>query len=162
MPVAEDASKGFHDAHIRLSWTTLAGMILLTAPMLTPSPYWKLTVFAAFVLAVPYALVLWRCLRSRERSGPALAMGISMIIGGVTLLLAFIPNQETWKIALWIALTASHIAMFVFAVMAFRSGTSEKPVWRLLLRGFVDPVVYYGIVFLLFMGALVPLSHGLR
>ena len=161
MSLAENAG-GFRDAHRRLSWITLAAIILLTAPMLMPSPYWKLTVFAAFVLAVPYALVLWRCLGARERSGPALAMGISVVIGGATLLLALIPNQETWKVALWIALVASHTAMFVLGVMAFRSGTSEKPVWRLLLRGFVDPIVYYGIVFLLFMGALVPISHGLR
>jgi hypothetical protein len=41
-----------------------------------------------------------------------------------------------------------------FGYFGFKQVTSKKSAWRVVVRSIIDPVVYYGIVFFIAMGAL--------
>jgi hypothetical protein len=154
MSLSEHVRTHVREPHARLAIVTFVGMILLVSPMLAPSIIRIYSMIAAFMVAVPYTFVLWRCVRKRERSGPALAMGISLVIGGVAVILVLLSTRHLRDLVLWSVLLVCHVGMFVLALIAFRAGSSEKPVWRLLVRGFVDPIVYYGFVFMVFAAAV--------
>jgi hypothetical protein len=154
MSLFENINISVREPHGRLAIATFVGMVLLVSPMLSPFVIWIYSVIAAFMVAVPYTFVLWRCMRKRERSGPALAMGISLVIGGVAVILILLSTHHFRDLVLWSVLLACHAGMCVLALIAFRAGSSEKPVWRLLVRGFVDPIVYYGFVFFVFAAAV--------
>ncbi len=141
----------------RLIVLDLIGGILLVAPLLRPETSTPALGFLAVVLFLPYLVVCWRLLVTPEtKEGPGLAAGIGALFTFVAALGCAVAEEQRdyLHLAYFAALGLTHGLMAGLAFAAFRQGTSKKPVWRVALRSIIDPVVYYGIVLFLALGAL--------
>lgn len=133
--------------------------LLLIAPLLGPGitkpGFW----FLAIVLFLPYLVVCWRLSRTPgTKEGPGLAAGIGLtfvVIAALGCALT-IEQRDYLRLGYFAGLALAHGFMAFLAITAFRDGTSKKPVWRVVARSVLDPIVYYGIVFFL---AIAALSH---
>lgn len=133
--------------------------LLLVAPLLwyvrsTPG-FW----FLAIVLFLPYVVVCRRLLRAPgSKEGPGLAAGIALTFVLLPVLgcAVTIEVRDYLRLGYFAGLGLAHGFMALPAITAFRNGTSKKPVWRVVARSVVDPIVYYGIVLFL---AIAVLSH---
>lgn len=133
--------------------------LLLIAPLLRPGisapGFW----FLAIVLFLPYVVVCRRLLRTPgTKEGPGLAAGIALtfVLLAVLGCAVTIEERNYLRLGYFAGLGLAHGFMAFPAITAFRKGTSNKPVWRVVARSVVDPIVYYGIIFFL---AIAALSH---
>lgn len=135
----------------------LASGLLLIMPLLLPDRNTPAFGLLAIVLLLPYLMVWWRLLRTPgTKEGPGLAVGIGALF---TVLAALgcavgVEQRDYLHLAYFVGLGLAHALLAGLGFAAFWQGASRKPVWRVALRSFVDPVVYYGIVFFLALGAL--------
>ena len=140
------------NSHVILTLTVISSLVV-SSPLLALRPPW----FGFWIIAmvIPYALVLTRSLRDpRDRSGHALAIGISVVMTmmGVLLILVQWERHEVLPFVFAGSLAAVHLLLGYFALQHYRHGASSKPHWRLLLRGFLDPLAYYAILFVIASG----------
>jgi hypothetical protein len=141
---------------------TILGGATIAVPLLLLGKATPWIIVLDLILLLPYLVVGWRLQRTPlAKDGPALAMGIGAVftILGLLLLEIGIEEHDPWHEAYFSALAAIHALLIALAIPAFRRGTSNKPAWRILLRSFIDPIVYYGIVFFIAAGASVHLHH---
>ena len=113
----------------------------------------------AIVLFLPYLVVCWRVSRTPgTKEGPGLAAGIGLtfVVAAALGCAVTIEQRHYARLGYFAALGLAHGSLAFLAIMAFRNGTSKKPVWRVVVRSVLDPIVYYGIVFFL---AIAALSH---
>ena len=135
----------------------VGGMVAIS-PLLWgfPSPWF---VAGAVIGLLPYGIVAWKARwRPADRSAYALALGICAVMLGLGLLLLAMMLEDSrgvnWEnVAYALGLLLAHVIALRFAVIEFRSRPSQKPAWRLLVRGFIDPLVYYGMFLFLAGGA---------
>lgn len=111
------------------------------------------------VLFLPYLVACWRLLRTPgTKEGPGLAAGIGLTFVVLAALgcAVTVEQRDYLRLGYFAGLALAQGFMALLAIMAFRNGTSNKPVWRVVARSVLDPIVYYGIVFFL---AIAALSH---
>ncbi|MGE5325229.1 MAG: hypothetical protein ACM3SW_20340 [Actinomycetota bacterium] len=133
--------------------------LLLIPPLLRPGTSTPGLGFLAIVLFLPYVVVCWRLSRTPgTKEGPGLAAGIGLTFVAVAVLgcAVTIEQRDYLRLGYSAGLGLAHGFMALLAMTAFRNGTSKKPVWRVVARSVLDPIVYYGIVFFL---AIAALSH---
>jgi hypothetical protein len=133
--------------------------ILLIAPLLRPGTSSPGFAFLAIALFLPYLVVCRRLLRTPgTKEGPGLGAGIGLTFVVVAVLgcAVTIEQRDYLRLGYFAGLGLAHGFMALQAMPAFRNGTSKKPVWRVVARSVLDPIVYYGIVFFL---AIAALSH---
>ena len=133
--------------------------ILLIAPLLRPETITPGLGLLAIVLLLPYLVVSWRLLRTPgTKEGPGLAAGIGLTFVVVAVLgcAVTLEQRNYLQLGYFAGLGLAHGLMAGLAMAAFRNAKSKKPVWRVVARSVLDPIVYYGIVFFL---AIAALSH---
>lgn len=135
---------------------TLLGGILVVAPLFALGKITPGFSLLALVLFLPYVVVCWRLLRMPgAKEGPGLAFGIAFtfIWLGVLICALNFEQRDYLRLAYSSAVVGVHVVLAGLSIAAFRQGTSKKPGWRVMARSIVDPIVYYGIVFFLALGA---------
>lgn len=136
--------------------TALAGAIVVS-PLIVMGKVQPWLAVLGLVMLLPYIVVGWRLLRTPQaKEGPGLAFGIALMFvpSGLLLLSSVIGEHPDYRrLTYFSALVLVHLLLIGFALPAFRSGTSDKPAWRVLLRSILDPAVYFAIVLLLAAGA---------
>lgn len=135
---------------------TLVGGILVVAPLFVLGGITPGFAVLALILFLPYSVVCWRLLRTpATKEGPGLASGIAFtfILLGSLICAVNIEQKDYLHLAYFSALVAAHALLAGLSIKLFRQGKSIKPGWRVMVRSIVDPVVYYGIVFFLALGA---------
>jgi len=133
--------------------------LLLIAPLLRPGTSTPGFWFLAIVLFLPYLVVCWRLSRTPgTKEGPGLAAGIGLTFVVLAALgcAVTLEQRDYLRLGYFAGLGLAHGFMALLAIKAFRNGIANKPVWRLVARSVLDPIVYYGIVFSL---AIAALSH---
>jgi hypothetical protein len=141
----------------RLIVFDLISGILLVVPLLRPQSSTPALGLLAVVLFLPYLVVCWRVAVTPEtKDGPGLAVGIGTLFTFAAALgcAVAVEQRDYLHLAYFGALGLTHGLMAGLGFAAFRQGTSKRPVWRVVLRSVVDPIVYYGIVLVLALGAL--------
>jgi hypothetical protein len=131
--------------------------VLVVSPLFLSARSTTGLAILAIALFLPYLVVCWRLVRTPgTKDGPGLAAGIAVIFAVVAAVGCALTIEEGsyLKLGYFAALGLLHALMAGFGYIAFRHGTSMKPGWRVAVRSFIDPLVYYGIVFLLALGAL--------
>jgi hypothetical protein len=135
---------------------TLLGGILIVAPLFALGKITPGFSLLALILFLPYVVVCWRLLRMPgAQEGPGLAFGIAFTfiwLGFLICALNF-EQRDYLRLAYSSAVVGVHVVLAGLGIAAFRQGTSKKPGWRVMARSIVDPIVYYGIVFFLALGA---------
>jgi hypothetical protein len=135
---------------------TLMGGTLVVAPLFAVGKVTPGFSLLALILFLPYVVVCWRLLRTPGvKEGPGLAFGIAFtfILLGSSICAVNFEQRDYLRLAYSSAVGGVHVVLAGLGIAAFRQGTSKKPGWRVMLRSIVDPVVYYGIVFFLALGA---------
>ncbi len=151
------------DRHVRsgvrvVRCGALASMLLLCVPF----PPWRwVETPAALVLLLPlflpFLLILGRLRHVPRKDGLALALGTGgvLFLGSVLVLaaLAMSPAAE-WRTLLWLALCAVSEATLGAAGVATycRIGYAGGD-WKLLVRGVVDPLVFFAVMALFIAGS---------
>lgn len=144
------------ELRLLLLLTALGGAIVVT-PLFAMTKIQPWLAAFALILLLPYTLVGWRLLRTPQaKEGPGLAIGIGLtfVPPGLLLLATVISGRPDYRrLAYFSSLVIVHLLLIAFAISPFRRGTSNKPVWRVLARSILEPVVYFGIVLLIAAGA---------
>lgn len=141
----------------RLIAVDLVSGILLVVPLLRSETSTPGFAVLAIVLFLPYLVVCWRLLLTPEaKDGPGLAAGIGALFTFLAALGCAVAVEERiyLHLAYFAGLGLAHALLAGLGFAAFRQGTSKKPAWRVALRSLLDPIVYYGIVFIIALGAL--------
>ncbi len=145
---------------IRLIRYAAAGSMVLFCAIVPP---WRwlaepLAPFLIVLLLLPLLLILWRLRKTPRKNGLALALGT----GGLLFLAAasvlfglWGSNFVVWQALFWLALfTVVQGVLAASAIVAFAGIGYVKGDWKLLVRGVVDPLVYYAVVGILSAAAL--------
>lgn len=130
--------------------------ILVVAPLFVTGKITPGFSLLALILFLPYVVVCWRLLRTPgTKEGPGLACGIAFTFNllGFLICAVNLEQRDYLRLAYSGAVVGVHVVLAGLAIAAFRHGTSKKRAWRVMLRSIVDPVIYYGIVFFLALGA---------
>ncbi len=141
----------------RLILFDLISGVLLVLPLLRLQSSTPALGLLAIVLFLPYLVVCWRVAVTPEtKDGPGLAAGIGALFTFVAALgcAVAVEQKDYAHLAYFAGLGLTHGLMAGLGFPAFQQGQSKKPVWRVVLRSVVDPIVYYGIVLFLTLGAL--------
>jgi len=137
-----------------LAVVLLSGIVVVS-PFFMPGRNTPGLIVLALALFLPYLVVCWRLLRMpRAKEEPGLAAGIAVIfvvIAAVGCALT-IEQRNYLKLGYFAALGFLHGLLAVAGFVAFRQGTSKKPVWRVTVRSLIEPIVYYGIVIFIGLG----------
>jgi hypothetical protein len=131
--------------------------ILLGVPFFRPEMETPGFGVLAIVLLLPYLVTCWRLLRSPGgKHGPGLAAGIGVLFTFIAALGVAVSVEEhsSSHMIYFAFLGIGHALLVGLGFAAFRQGASNKPTWRVALRSIVDPIVYYGMVFFIALGAL--------
>jgi len=153
-PSREDKPKG---AQSLLLVVLLCGVLVVSPLFLSARSTTGLAILA-IALFLPYLVVCWRLVRTPgTKDGPGLAAGIAVIFAVVAAVGCALTIEEGryLKLGYFATLGLLHALLAVLGFVAFQKGTSKKPAWRVAVRSLIDPLVYYGIVFFLALGALV-------
>jgi hypothetical protein len=153
-PAPEDKPKSAQS--LLLPLVLLCGVLVLSPLFLSARSTPGLAVLA-LALFLPYLVVCWRLLRTPgAKEGPGLAAGIGLTFAVVAAVGCALTIEEGsyLKLVYFAALALLHALIARFGYIAFKQGTSKKPAWRVAVRSLIDPLVYYGIVFFLALGAL--------
>jgi hypothetical protein len=135
---------------------TLLGGILVVAPLFMLGKITPGFSLLAVILFLPYMVVCWRLMRTPgAKEGPGLAFGIAFTFIWLGFLICAVnfEQRDYLRLAYTAAVVGIHVVLAGLGIAAFRQGTSKKPGWRVMARSIVDPIVYYGIVFFLALGA---------
>jgi hypothetical protein len=137
----------------------IGSMLLLCAPLLpwrwleTPT-----VLFLVVPLFAPFLLILWRLRYTPRKDGLALALGTGgVLLSGMGLLLAALATSSRfdWGILLWLALlTASQAMLAGAALMTYTRLGYARGDWKLLVRGVVDPLVFFAVMAVLISGSI--------
>ncbi len=115
--------------------------------------------FPVLILAmsVPFVMVFWRLRKGPRRSGLCLAMGAGTILSaglGLAVLVA-VSTSGISREAVFLALAAAAQAILATrALAAYRLLPRADGGAKSLVRGFVDPLVYFGCVLLMLPSTL--------
>ena len=142
-------------SRVLVAITLLAGILVVT-PLFAMGRITPGFSVLALILFLPYLVVCWRLLRSPgSKEGPGLACGIALVFVSLGLLVCAVnlEQRDYLRLAYCCAVIGVHAVLAGLGIAAFRQGISEKPAWRVMLRSILDPLVYYGIVFFLALGA---------
>jgi hypothetical protein len=126
-----------------------------------PVPPWEwVDGFVPFLILVsspPFLMILWRLRKGPRKDGLALAAGtggILVVPSGLLLLAAMSGRGEGWgTFAFLMLFTTVQVILAGGAIAAYKLVGYAKGDWKLLARGVVDPLVYFGLIAVLVLGS---------
>ena len=133
-------------------------MFLPSVPVLVAGPVYLL--LATLPFQIPYLFVLGYLWKGPQKRGLALALGIGTVLGGVGLLLAVVAASESgWTMLAFLGVfVLVQVTLVVSAGGTYRMLGRERGDWRIMARGFVEPLIYFA-VFALPFREVMPLAH---
>jgi hypothetical protein len=136
------------------------GTILL---FFVPVPPWEWLENAAPLLlvvplSIPFLMILWRLRRIPRKEGLALAMGAGGILcvgAGLGLLIVLNDGGPlNWSALVLLAVFAPVQAILTgSAIATYKLVGYAKGDWKVLTRGVVDPLVYFGVIAFFFVAS---------
>ena len=120
-------------------------MFLASVPELVAGRVYLL--LATLPFQVPYLFVLGRLWKGLQKRGLALALGVGTTLGGAALLLGLVAASEGgWPIlAILLVFVLVQGTLIVNAGRAYRALGHERGNWRIMARGFVEPLIYFAV-----------------
>jgi len=102
---------------------------------------------ATLPFQVPYLFVLGYLWKGPQKRGLALALGIGTVLGSVGLLLALVAASEGgWPmLAILGVFVLVQVTLVVSAGGTYRMLGRERGDWRIMARGFVEPLIYFAV-----------------
>ena len=120
-------------------------MFLPSVPVLVAGPVYLL--LATLPFQIPYLFVLGYLWKGPQKRGLALALGIGTVLGSVGLLLALVAASEGgWPmLAILGVFVLVQVTLVVSAGGTYRMLGRERGDWRIMARGFVEPLIYFAV-----------------
>jgi len=141
-------------------WAVRGAAIGTMLLICVPFPPWQWPEFPAALflilpLLVPFLVILWRLRKTPRKDGLALAMGTGVILfvgAGLGLLIVLNDGGDLhWSALAFLAVFDAVQAILAGgAIGAYRLLGYAKGDWKLLTRGVVDPLVYFGVIAFIF------------
>lgn len=125
--------------------TSMGTFFLASLPeLMAGRPY---VLLATLPFQVPYLFVLGRLWKGPQKKGLALALGVGITLGGAALLLGLVAASEGgWPIlAILLVFALVQGTLIVNAGRAYRALGHERGNWRIMARGFVEPLIYFAV-----------------
>lgn len=125
--------------------TSMGTFFLASLPeLMAGRPY---VLLATLPFQVPYLFVLGRLWKGLQKRGLALALGVGTTLGGAALLLGLVAASEGgWPIlAILLVFVLVQGTLIVNAGRAYRALGHERGNWRIMARGFVEPLIYFAV-----------------
>lgn len=136
------------------------GTVLLAC---VPSPPWEwmaepAPLMLVVPIAIPFLMILWRLRRTPRKNGLALAIGtgaVLIVISGLFLFVAASDGGTGWGAAAFLALfMTTQVVLAGGGVATYKLVGYSKGDWKLLARGVVEPLVYFGVMGVVLAGSL--------
>jgi len=120
-------------------------MFLASVPELVAGRMYLL--LATLPFQIPYLFVLGYLWKGLQKKGLALALGIGTVLGGVGLLLAVVAASEGgWTMLAFLGVfVLVQVTLVVSAGGTYRTLGHERGDWRIMARGFVEPLIYFAV-----------------